>query len=84
VGVRQPEDRRRDSAIAVGRAVQESARINLDPAGDPLEAPQCEVALATLDTAHVCAVNAEHVSERLLTESSGFAVGTQVTSNVLL
>ncbi len=45
---------------------QQLERIDVDPAGDPLDRLQGQVALAALDTAHVGAVDADKIGEGFL------------------
>ncbi len=56
-------------------------RVDIELAGDALQAFEGQVALAALDAAHVGAVDAELVGERLLAEAAGLAVGAQVAAD---
>jgi len=55
--------------------------VEIKSAGDALQALERQVALASLDAAHVGAVNAEYVGKRLLAESFGFSIGAQGSAN---
>lgn len=57
---------------------QQRERVDVDPAGDALDALQGEVAFAALNRAHVGAMYTYDISEGLLTESQAVAVGAQV------
>lgn len=52
--------------LSVRACSEQFQRIDVDPAGDALDALQCQVALASLHAAHVGPMDSEHVGERLL------------------
>ena len=68
--------RRRDGSP--GGVCEQLDRVESKPESDPLDASECEVALAALDPSHVCAVHAELIRERLLAHASSFTMRTQV------
>lgn len=57
---------------------QQHQRINARARGQSLEALQRQVAFASLHTAHVRAVNAEHIGEGFLAETARLADRTKV------
>jgi hypothetical protein len=61
--------------------VEQRQRVEIESAGDALQALEGQVALASLNAAHVGAVDAENISKRLLAESFGFAVGPQIAAH---
>jgi hypothetical protein len=58
--------------------LEQRQRVEVDLAGDALQALERQVALAALDATHIGAVDAEFVGECLLAEALTFPVGTQV------
>jgi hypothetical protein len=65
----------------VGFWGQEHERIGVYSAGDALHALECQVALASLDAAHVGAVEAQDIGERLLAEATGLSKCSQVAAH---
>jgi hypothetical protein len=63
------------------RACKEFERRDARPLSNPFERLQGEVALASLDSAHVRPVDAEQLGERLLTESFALSVGAQILAD---
>lgn len=61
--------------------LQQSKGVDVDLAGDALQALEGQVALTTLDTAHVCAVDFELVGEVLLAEALGLSVGPEIAAD---
>ena len=66
------------SARPYGPTDRKLQRIDLDPAGDPLDCSQGQVALATLKAARVVAVHLDEVSEGFLAEAARLAVAPEV------
>jgi len=66
------------------RWLEQRQWLNVDAAGDALEALERQVALSSLDAAHVGAVDAELVGEGLLAEAAGLPVGAQVAPDAPL
>jgi hypothetical protein len=60
---------------------QQRERIDADATGEAFQTPEREVALATLDAAHVGAVNAERLREILLAQSERLTVCPQVPAH---
>jgi hypothetical protein len=60
---------------------KQGQRFKAQPLSDTLDGLECQVTLAPLNTAHVGAVDAEHIGECLLAQFPGFAVGPQVPAN---
>lgn len=56
-------------------------RIKTQPLGDALHGLERQIALSPLYTAHVGAMDAEHVSKRLLAQTLGFTVRTEVPAH---
>lgn len=56
-------------------------RVDADSVGDPLETPERQVPLATLDRAHVGAMDADDVGERFLAQSPRLAVASKVAAH---
>lgn len=67
--------------LGVVNRLEQCQRVEADPRGDPLHALERQVALASLDAAHVGAVDAQGVGESLLAQATGTAVGQQVAAN---
>jgi hypothetical protein len=66
----------------LGRARRhEVHRIHVDAPGDPLDRLQGQVALATLQAAHVGAVDADDLGESLLRQTASLAVRAQVAAD---
>jgi hypothetical protein len=65
----------------VVRGMEQRQRVEIESAGDALQALERQVALATLDAAHVGAVDTENVGKRLLAEALAFSMGAQVAAN---
>jgi hypothetical protein len=65
----------------VVRWLEQRQRVEIESAGDALQALERQVALASLDAAHVGAVDAENIGKRLLAESFGFSIGAQGSAN---
>lgn len=61
--------------------MEQRQRVEIESAGDALEALERQVALASLNAAHIGAMDAEYVSKRLLAESFGFSIGAQASAN---
>ncbi len=61
--------------------LQHRKRVYADTTRQALQALESEVALATLDAAHVGAVDAEHVREGLLAQAESLAMSPQVVAN---
>jgi hypothetical protein len=60
---------------------QQFHRINIDQRSNPLQRLQREVALAALQTTHVCAVDANEVSEGFLTETACLPISPKIPAN---
>jgi hypothetical protein len=67
------------NAVVVVR-LQQRKRVEAEPPSYALEALERQVALASLHTAHVRAVDAEYVGERLLAEALAFSMGPEVAA----
>lgn len=52
--------------------------VNLQPACDPFQRPESEIALPPLELAHARAMNLEHVGERFLAQPASLPMGPQV------
>lgn len=57
---------------------KQGQRIEVEPTDDPLYAPERQVALASLDGAHVGPVDPQDIRERLLAQSLCLPVGPQI------
>ena len=81
---------RRGSSRQCGRLLgvlarlEQRQRVEVELAGDALEALERQVALASLDAAHVGAVDAELFGKRLLAEAAGLPMGAQVVADSTL
>jgi hypothetical protein len=58
--------------------LEQLQRADVEPAGQPLDRPEGEVALAALEAAHVGAVDADHLGESFLGEAARLPVGAQI------
>ena len=63
----------------VPSAAQQLQRVDPDHGGDVLDGLQGEVALTTLQAAHVRAMDADQVSKGLLGETMGLSIAAQAT-----
>ena len=71
-------DREGRRSLAVVWLAQQVEWVDADMGRDLLNALQRQVAFATFDAAHVRPVDAEHVGESLLAETTGEPVSAQV------
>jgi hypothetical protein len=67
---------RRDHGCA-----EQRQRIKVESVGDALNAPERQIALASLNAAHVGAVDAQNIGESLLAQAPGTTVGPQVAAD---
>ena len=53
--------------------LQQRQRIDVDAAGQPLQAAEGQIALAAFDSAHIRPVDAENLGESLLAQAAGLS-----------
>lgn len=67
-------------ALGIDARSEQVERVEVDPAGDALDALKRQVALSAFYAAHVGAMDAEHVGKRLLAQAACLTVRAQVAA----
>ena len=67
-----------DADLSLWGWLEQTQRLLIELSRDPLDTLKRQVALAALKVAHVGAMEAEHVGERLLAQTPRFAIGQKV------
>jgi hypothetical protein len=70
--------------LGVGDWLEQGQRVEIQLAGDALQALEGQVALASLDAADVGAVDAEDIGEVFLADAVGVTVGPEVAAKGVL
>lgn len=67
-----------DDGSVWGSPFQQLHRVYPEGGSDALHRAQCEIALPTLDAAHVGSMDAQNLGQCLLAQPARFPVGTQI------